>query len=223
MGQASLGAERVARRRPACPGPWRRRPACQPSTHAKRRIRHGRRLALRLQAHTGIGASRYQVVVAVEPGVEAELPVEHERADDGRGRVASRLQQRRDGRPRGVEPVGGVLADAVMLRQQPAQDRRVRRKRQRDGSPRAREAHALGRQAVERRREPAPEPIGAQRVDGDEQDVRRDSGLGPWRRPRRAGGREDKGGGGERAQPGLRSRCRIVQENGVASVTRHPV
>ena len=52
----------------------------------------------------------------------------------------------------------------------------MRRQRQRRRGPRVREPHAARRDRVDRRRQPAPHPVRAQRVDGDQQDV---GPLGP--------------------------------------------
>ena len=58
------------------------------------------------------GSSRNLVVVSVESAGEAELAVEHERADERRRLAAGVLEERRERRARTVEAVGAVQPDA---------------------------------------------------------------------------------------------------------------
>ncbi len=70
------------------------------------------------------------VVVKVETGIEPTIATEGEGGDGRARRVAARLQHRRECRMRTRQPVPHVVADAVLRRQEPGQERRVRRKRQ---------------------------------------------------------------------------------------------
>ncbi len=101
--------------------------------------------------------------------------VEREAAREGAGREAHRLEARRGGRLRRRQAVARVVANAVLVRIVPGQDRRVRDERDDGVGVREIEARAVRRQPVQIRRRRAaavrPERVGAQRVDRDEQDV----------------------------------------------------
>ena len=101
--------------------------------------------------------------------------VEREAADERAGGEPLPLQQRRRGRLLRIEAVAGVVADAVLVRIQARQHARMRHERDDGVGVREAEARAARRQLIEvgRRRAPAirPERVGAQRVDGDQEDV----------------------------------------------------
>jgi hypothetical protein len=118
------------------------------------------------------------VVVAVEAARETEAPVQHVRADERAGRVPARLQHGRERPGLRGEHVRPVVVHAVVRRLQPGEDRRVGRQGQRHRRPGVLHHEALGRQRVDLRR-PArtravdAHPVGAQRVDRDQEDARR--------------------------------------------------
>jgi hypothetical protein len=64
-----------------------------------------------------------------------------------------------------------VLPHAVHWWQGAGQDRDVRGERQRHGRPRLGKVHAASREGIERWCQPPPDTIGAERIDGDEQQV----------------------------------------------------
>ena len=115
------------------------------------------------------------IVVDVEARRQAEALREREPADERAGGEARRLEPRGQRRGAVLDAEPAVVAHAVLVRQPAGEDRRVRRQRHdrvrvREGKPRAARS-----QPVEVRRLRAPavrrQRVGAQRVDGDEQDV----------------------------------------------------
>ena len=129
-------------------------------------------------AERELGGARHlvqPVVVNTETGVQAELRVERERADERAGREPLGAQARGERLGAGGHPEAAVVANAMLKGIQAGQDADVRG--QRDDGMRMREvvADAIGGQGVEVRRRGAP-PVGAkrvgpQRVDRDEQHV----------------------------------------------------
>ena len=136
------------------------------------------------------GALRgHAVVVEIEAAAESEAAIEHSRADHRQGRIAAGAQQLGQGRDRRRERPLAVVAQSVLDRIEPGEQRRVRRQGQRHRRQGMGEAQPARRQRVEpwrpRRSAVAARQISAQSVDGDEQDV------GPARRfrPRCRAGR----------------------------------
>jgi hypothetical protein len=117
------------------------------------------------------------VVVDVEVRIEAEARVERKRADERAGGVAGVLQDSGDGGVLRIEHEAGVVAHAVLVRQQTGEDVRVRREGDDVVGVGVVEVDAAARQLVEERRLHAirageADAVGAQRVDSDEDDVR---------------------------------------------------
>ena len=115
------------------------------------------------------GIARHPIVVGVEADRQAEPAIEDVGADKRAGAIARVVKGARERRPSGERDA--VQADAVFSRQRAGHDRGVGRKRQRHRAARVAEAHAARRQPVDRRRQAAPDPVRAQGVDGDEEDV----------------------------------------------------
>ena len=118
------------------------------------------------------------VGVDVEALVEAPARVEHPRPHEGPGRVAGLLHPLRERRLRGVQEEAAVVADAVVRRDEPREDRRVRGQGHRRGGRRLLEQDAvLGHRVDVRRVDPpeavAAEPVCPQGVEGDHHDVPR--------------------------------------------------
>ena len=131
------------------------------------------------------------VVVDVEASREAEARVQHERSHERSGPVPGVLQDRRQRRQFRSETKQSIRAHAVNGRRHRGEHRRVGRKRERRGRVRARQHEPAGRETIQRRREvrgPAEraDAIGAQRVDGDEQEVAARACAGLDRRLHRA-------------------------------------
>ena len=138
------------------------------------------------------GALRgHAVVVEIEAAAESEAAIEHPRADYRQGRVAAGAQQFGQGRDRRRERPLAVVAQPVLDRIEPGEERRVRRQGQRDRRQGVGEAQPARRQRIEpwrrRRSAIAARQVGAQRVDGDEQNIRRARRLRPRCRPGRGG------------------------------------
>jgi hypothetical protein len=115
------------------------------------------------------------VVVDVEAPVETEPGIERERADEGPGLPALLSQDRGEGGPVGGETEARVVADAVVQRVLAREQVGVGGKGDDVVGVGRLEAHALRGQAVDPgragvRAAVAAERVGAQRVDGDEQD-----------------------------------------------------
>ena len=110
------------------------------------------------------------VVVDVEPVSETEDMVKHVCADKRAGTISRIVKHARERRRSGFEH-HPVVADPVHRWQRAGHDGRVRRQRQRHGGAGVAEAQALGRQPVERRREPTPQAIRAQGIDRDQDNV----------------------------------------------------
>ena len=130
------------------------------------------------------------VVVAVEALADAELPVENERADDGPGREASRLEHLGQGQASLGQPVQEVVAQPVSGRQGPREHGDVGGQGHGHRSVDVLEQHAFPGHRIDVRRGRPWEAIGAhmvrpQGVDADQEDV--------------ADGRPRLGAGGEEA------------------------
>jgi hypothetical protein len=115
------------------------------------------------------------IVVDVEPVGQPEARMQRKGADEGSSRVAGLLEQRRSGARLGRQTVAAVVAQAMLKRELAREDARVRRQGEDGVGMREIEADALGGEPIERRRcrgaAIRTERIGAERVDGDEQDV----------------------------------------------------
>ncbi len=144
------------------------------------------------------GALRgHAVVVEIEAAAESEAAIEHPRADHRQGRVAAAAQQLGQRRDRRRERPLAVVAQSVLIRIEPGEQRRVRRQGQRHRRQGMSEAQPARRQRVEpwrpRRSAVAARQIGAQSVDGDEQNVGPGPAIppplsrGPGRRAHRTG------------------------------------
>ena len=96
-------------------------------------------------------------------------------ADEGGGLKPRLLQPRRRRLRPGRQPVAAVVADAVLKRIRAGQDAGVRAQRRHCVRMLEREADAAAGEPIERRRRRRaairPERIGAQGVDGDQQNV----------------------------------------------------
>ena len=122
---------------------------------------------------------RGKVVVEIEAAIQSRgqrVAVEDDRADEGRGVIAVRLQQRgqrgMSGRQR-----HGKIGDAMAAGQKAGQDAGVRSVGDRAGRERMSETNAVFRQPVERRRlnifvAVAVDVVGAKGIDGDQKNVR---------------------------------------------------
>ena len=156
----------------------------------------------------------------VEALVEAPARVEHPRPHEGARRVAGVLHPRGERRLRGLEEEAAVVADAVVRRDEAREDRRVRGQGHRRGGRRLLEEDAVAGHRVDvRRLDPAEavaaQPVRAQGVEGDHDDVEGLAGVvgrraGPGPRPRSAGAsrgarpaRPRRGRPAARAVPGL--------------------
>jgi len=176
--------------RPAVGSAWLPNPLGRGAQHLVRRT-------LR-EMKAGVGARAIAIVVLVEAAIEAEPPIEHEGADKRPGAIAGLPQPFGQGRRLGSQSKRAVVADPVMRRNEAGQDARVRRQRDRRVGPHVREAHAARGKGVERGREASrasvgANPIGAQRVDRDQQDVCA-AKLEPRRRGSRLGREPDRAG-----------------------------
>jgi hypothetical protein len=117
-----------------------------------------------------------RVVVDVEVPVEAESGIQGEGPDERAGGVSGGLEVAGHGREIRREFRFGVLADPVKERRHPREDVGVGRQRRRIVGEGPFEADAPRGQGVDRRRRRvtrgvAAQPVGAQRVDRDEEDV----------------------------------------------------
>jgi hypothetical protein len=116
------------------------------------------------------------VEIGVEPLRDAPLRIEHVGRDEAPGRVAAGLQGLGERLLLVVEEVPAIVADAMLRRKAPGEERGVRR--QRDGGRRARmiEEDAILRQRIEIRRPRArvavrAQPVGTRRVQRDHDEV----------------------------------------------------
>ena len=117
----------------------------------------------------------YLVVVDVEAGRQAEPLREGEAADEGAGRKPQGLESRRERPGPVLDAIAAVVAHAVLVRKLPGQDGGVGGQRHDRVRVRERKARAARGQPIEVRRGGTaavrPKRVGAQRVDGDEEDV----------------------------------------------------
>ena len=122
---------------------------------------------------------RRKVVVEIEAAIQSRgesFAVQDDSADESRGVIAVRLQQRGESRMRGCQG-HRKISDAMTAGQQAGQDAGVRSVGDRAGCERMGEANAVFRQPVERRRlnvfvAVAVDVVGAEGVDGDQENVR---------------------------------------------------
>ena len=139
--------------------------------------RRGHRLlAAPLGQGQGSIRSGEPVVVDVEPAAEAEARVQGEGADERARPVSSRLEEGGEGRPVAREAEAGVVAHAVLEGQPAGQDVGVRGQGDDVVGVGLPEDHARGGQAVQvgsraRGRAVGAQRVGAEGVDGDEEDV----------------------------------------------------
>ena len=124
-----------------------------------------------------IRAARHPVTVDVEPAREAETPIERVGGDERAGGVA-RVVQRRGQRGHRRRRRNAVVARAVSGRVTPGQQARVRRQRDRRRREGAIEPDPLAAETVERRGPRGGIAVGAhvvgtQRVDRNQDEVRR--------------------------------------------------
>ena len=105
----------------------------------------------------GVAGSPEAVVIDVEPAVEPESPFERHAADERARLEPLRLQQRRERRHPGFQPVSAVIADAVLVRIRAGQDAGMGGPRQHRVRVREVEPRAARRQRIEiGRAAPAP-------------------------------------------------------------------
>jgi hypothetical protein len=97
---------------------------------------HDRTRALGFEHARARGAALDAIVVEVEPAGQAEAPVEDVGGDEGRRRVSAALQHRGQGGGVRGEDRAAVEVHAVMRRLPAAEDRGVRRERERHRSQR---------------------------------------------------------------------------------------
>ena len=104
------------------------------------------------------------VRVDVEALAEAPLALEHPGRDERSGREAALAQPLRERHLGVVEEEAAVVAHAVMGRDEPGEDRRVRRERERNGGGRVVEDDAVARERVDVRREVGAKAVAAQPI-----------------------------------------------------------
>jgi hypothetical protein len=149
-----------------------------------------------------VAAFAFEAVgVDVEAAVEAGLPLEHDRGDEGPGREAALAKELGQERNCGDHRRGDVVADGVLGGQEASEDRNVGGARERDVGRGLHGERALGGDAIETRRldvarSVAAEAVGAQGVDRDDHDVAR-----RLRRGGRALTGDEARGEAERQQP----------------------
>ena len=125
------------------------------------------------RALDGAGGAREIVVVAIEAAIETEGRLQRCAADESAGGIAAAAQRLGEGGHARPEAKPVVGADAVRGRVQSGEHARVRRQSERNLRHRGGETERVLCKAIERRRQPlrgavGTESIGAQRVDGDE-------------------------------------------------------
>jgi hypothetical protein len=151
------------------------------SSPGERRVHHAIRASLRV-AHRAGDPILHPVVVGLEASGEAEAPVEHQRADDGRRGVSGVAHALRESRDPLVEAMDRVVAHAVGRRVEPRHQGGVSRKRQRrrgDGRGEAnpRRGERVQVRGMGARRAVAADVVGPQGVDRDqEHTIRRGAG-----------------------------------------------
>ena len=195
-GRRLVGGVRIEVVHPQEPGPP---PLLQLVEEAQRELGH------RLGA-VGVGAAAAVRQLPgldelVEPLVEEEVAADRGVADHGVGGVAVALQHFGEHQETARHRLAGGAHDAVVLGVGGGEERGEGGGGLRPLRLRLVEAHPAGRQAVERRRgrphvSPGREVVGAQGVDGDQQDVARPR----QRRDRRGVGRAVAGEPGEGAE-----------------------
>ena len=157
-------------------------------------LRRGRDLVagpLQIRQRNRIGVThRDPVVVRVEALTEAVAVIEDGARDDCSGAVTGLLETFGNGRRRCRQRTDAVQANAKRAGITTGENRRVRRKGQRGVSGGVAEPDPLLRKTIEAWRMGVAiaitsEPVGAKRVDGDEQDVRPRPRLGVGREKRR--------------------------------------
>ena len=139
----------------------------------QRAVRGARRRPLADHEHLRLVLRPEVVVVDLEALIEAVAAREHGGRDEGARAPARRVQALRERRRLGAERVVAVVAHAVCRWIEPGHDRGVRRQRDRGRRRGVGAADPLARQPVDRRRmgqavAVAAEPVGPQRVDGDQ-------------------------------------------------------
>ncbi len=174
-----VGRVRIEHVHPGEPGPGRLPVSCRPgapSGNPRPRERHdlgGRPLGHRQVDRPEPVAEA--VVIDVEPGVQAEAGMHGKRGHEGGGRIPGLLQHGGDRSRAGRQAVAAVLAQAVPVGVLARQDACVRGQRQHGVGVGEIEAHALGREPVDRGRRCRPpvrsERVRPERVDGDKKDV----------------------------------------------------
>ena len=202
------------------------------------RVRTRLQPAGRVARHLGAGpleigqrdrraAGREAVVVLVEALREAVAPRQDHARHEGARDVAAVVQPLGQRHRLRAEDVAPVVARAVLRGELPRHDRHVGRERERDLGGRVREPDARGGQPVQVRRQARERrtvhPVGPERVDRDQDDVRRRPGgrRGRRRMPARGEGQREKGdrdpgaaGGGRTSpRPGSSSRSRAEHES----------
>ncbi len=153
-------------------------PAALPLPPGERRGHHLVALALGEQELVGAAPLGVVIVVDVEAAVESEPGIERVGADESAGGIAGGMQHGRQRRHAGGHAKALVVAHPVLEGVEAGQDVGVRRQRHHVVGMRRGEHPAAGRQPVQQRRRRRPPPaepgsVGAQRVDGDEQQVER--------------------------------------------------
>ena len=188
---------------------FRRALLLEPGDGATQRV--GARFLQRLD-QIGLLGLRKVVVVAIESAPEPAAPFQHDGGNERSGPKAGALQDLRQQRRRWEIRRREVVADAKLPRQQPRQDRRVGRTRQRHMGHRVRRIRPCARDAIDSGRQTAAavnaDAIGSQRVDGDKDEVPRGDRLWRFRTGARgAGGRADQDdvqcGGGTKQHRGI--------------------
>ena len=134
-------------------------------------------------AGRGLLARAEGIVEHVESLVEPRGPSDGIGPDEGGGGVATGLHERGEGGHVAVEGRRVVVADLVLVGIAAGEDGRVRGTRLGHLDHRVEDERALACEPVQGRRlrrgeAVGPDPVGAQGVDGDEQEVRRGRGRG---------------------------------------------
>ena len=125
-----------------------------------------------------VGAEIETIGELVEPARQTGLRRQHDRRHESGGIESGGLERLRHRRHIRGQRARDVVADAVLRRIEAGEDRDVRRPRDRCVHRRVERQRAFARDPIEVRRRDiaaavAPEPIGAQCVDGDDENVTR--------------------------------------------------
>ncbi len=176
----------------------------------------GRRFGLPLLDLGARRAPRAEVIVVDPEALVQPVPArQHHRRDHGGGVVTALRQELGQRRHAGREDEGAVVAHAVARREEPGEDRGVRRQGDRGRAVAALEAHSAAGQRVQvrrRRMRPAgaPQMVGTRRVEGEENDVgaarRGRRRRGPAAAAARAGGQASSHEGSTRGDQEPRKR-----------------